>query len=272
MQNDCNLVLYNGTAPLWWTGTSRADSHCHTDMQTDGNLVLYSSTGAPLWWSNTSGFAGDTLTVQTDGNLVIYRSTSPVWSRVTGYLGNRLGGLGANATLSPGQAIYPANHQYKLIMQTDCNLVLYTAVGGVVWHAGTVGGTGCSAIAQTDGNFVVYDSTGTPKWQSGTARYAGGYASATDDGHLAVAAASGAWVWSVPAPIAPSGVTPRQDLAASVASATNAQRTANGLPALAVKIVQLRRVLGRDDGNQQLDGPQQHLDHAELVRRRLDGR
>jgi hypothetical protein len=83
MQGDGNLVLYQGSTPLWASNTvgSGADEAI---MQGDGNLVLYTSAGAPVWASNTAGNSGAYLDVQNDGNVVINSASGTVlWSTGT---------------------------------------------------------------------------------------------------------------------------------------------------------------------------------------------
>ena len=75
LQNDGNLVLYDGSKAIWSTGTQRKQGR-KLVMQSDGNLVLYGIRG-PVWATNTSGNQGAYLKIQNDGNLVIYRA---VWS------------------------------------------------------------------------------------------------------------------------------------------------------------------------------------------------
>jgi hypothetical protein len=54
-------------------------------------------------------------------------------------------------------------------MQTDGNLVIYTAGGTWVWQSGTGGDGASHAILQDDGNFVVYtDSGNTATYNTGT--------------------------------------------------------------------------------------------------------
>ena len=67
-QVDGNLVLYQGSTPLWGSGTSGTELGFAV-MQGDGNFVVYDSTG-PVWWSGT-GTPGAFLVVQDDGNTVI---------------------------------------------------------------------------------------------------------------------------------------------------------------------------------------------------------
>jgi Protein of unknown function (DUF2515) len=83
MQNDGNLMLYEGSRALWGAGTNGKGGYV-ANMQTDGNLVVYDSAGRPLWASNTAGHGGSNLLVQNDGNVVIYdRGGHPLWATNT---------------------------------------------------------------------------------------------------------------------------------------------------------------------------------------------
>lgn len=82
LQTDGNVVLYDKSmSPLWATGAMGADSFV---MQTDGNLVAYQGT-RPLWASGTNGQANAFAIVQDDGNFVVYRreGLQPLWSSDT---------------------------------------------------------------------------------------------------------------------------------------------------------------------------------------------
>nr|QIB98742.1 lectin 2 [Arisaema heterophyllum] len=73
MQNDCNLVFYDGGHAVWASGSQGKGANCRVIMQRDGNLVIYSASGSPVWASNTargSGFYA--LVMQSDRNLVMY--------------------------------------------------------------------------------------------------------------------------------------------------------------------------------------------------------
>lgn len=77
--------------------------------------------------------------------------------------------LNRGESLYPGQSIrwlMPTGYT-SLIMQTDGNLVEYTASGHVCFAANTQW-NGSYAIYQTDGNFVVYDSGHHALWASGS--------------------------------------------------------------------------------------------------------
>jgi hypothetical protein len=82
MQDDGNLVMYEGKTALWATGTNGKGGYAMW-MQADGNLVVYTSAAAPIWDSKTNGDDGAYLAVQNDGNVVIYKSGKPLWASNT---------------------------------------------------------------------------------------------------------------------------------------------------------------------------------------------
>jgi hypothetical protein len=54
-----------------------------------------------------------------------------------------------------------------LVMQSDCNMVLYSN-GTAMWHTNTVSSSlNCYAVMQSDGNFVLYRD-GVARWQTNT--------------------------------------------------------------------------------------------------------
>lgn len=70
----------------------------------------------------------------------------------------------------PGQAIWSPDRSYRLIYQSDGNLVLYDDKGGSkdTWANDRMGSALGYAVLQRDGNFVVYDELNNPVWASGT--------------------------------------------------------------------------------------------------------
>lgn len=82
-------------------------------LQADGDLVV-SVDGNAVWGSGTGSGGSLFLTMQTDGNLVLYGPTYQlVWYQVFGQPGTRL------------------------VLQNDCNLVLYTSGGAPLWSTQT---------------------------------------------------------------------------------------------------------------------------------------
>lgn len=183
MQADGNLVLYQGSTPLWSSGTAGDDGAALT-MQTDGNLVIYQN-GVMKWNSQTAGFPGASLQVQNDSNLVMYADGHPIWDRDRGWFGDE---LDQGWTLEPGAFLLSPDGQYKLIMQADGNLVQYQN-GKAIWSSGTAGDPGASLTMQTDGNLVI-DQNGVVKWNSQTTGFSSVSLVMQSDANLVIYAAS----------------------------------------------------------------------------------
>lgn len=158
------------------TGSSSAVTNKLT-MQSDGNLVLYTTANGvtkATFQTRTSGKPGAYAVLQDDRNLVVYSSAGkPLWASNTAmtnassyYLdaGNNEGGY-----LDPGWYLQSANRKYKLTMQTDGNLVLYSS-NKAIWTSATNGNRNAEAVLQSDGNFVVYSAAGKALWNTRTSR------------------------------------------------------------------------------------------------------
>ncbi|TFW20672.1 GDSL-type esterase/lipase family protein [Duganella callida] len=78
LQNDGNLVIYEGNVPLWNTRTE-GSSAAQVLMQADGNLVEYDAIGRVLWQSGVTGHPDAETYLQNDGNFVTYSKGLPVW-------------------------------------------------------------------------------------------------------------------------------------------------------------------------------------------------
>ena len=106
--------------------------------------------------------------------------------------------LQSGQTLSPGQQIYSDNGKYRLVMQSDGNLVYYkTSDSSVRWNSQTHGNAGATVVMQGDGNLVVY-AQGVAKWNSQTHNHPGAYLATQTDGNLVVyAAGTQAALWNI---------------------------------------------------------------------------
>jgi len=95
--------------------------------------------------------------------------------------------LGPGGQLTPGQDITSLNNGYKLILQTDGNLVLYRLVDNhPLWATNTNNQNVVNAIMQNDGNFVLYLGNGSPVWASNTHGNSGSFLSLQNDGNLVI--------------------------------------------------------------------------------------
>ncbi len=51
MQNDGNLVLYDGVNGHYWDTMTYNNTGAYMIMQDDGNLKVWSASGTPLYWA-----------------------------------------------------------------------------------------------------------------------------------------------------------------------------------------------------------------------------
>ncbi len=144
-------------------------------MQGDGNLVLYTN-GKPTFSTNTWGHPGAFVQLQDDRNLVVYGpDNKPLWASNT-VMDNMSSfyidpSNNEQGELDPGWTMQSSGaRKYKMIMQPDGNLVLYSPTRAI-WASGTNGNPGATAILQADGNLVIYNAAHTRAlWSSGTSR------------------------------------------------------------------------------------------------------
>lgn len=116
--------------------------------------------------------------------------------------------LRGGSQLSPGQQIWSPDGRYRLIFQTDGNLVIYRSDGQPVWWTGTHGISPGAAVMQSDGNFVVYNAANEPRWHTHTYGNPGAYLSLQNNGAFVINTANGGRLWGSPVPpweVAPPG-------------------------------------------------------------------
>lgn len=118
----------------------------------------------------------------------------PSWCRQPEFPANTLRN---DQFLMPGQSIFSPSGRYRLIYQSDGNLVVYDTSqfpAKPIWHAQTHGSVTGRFQMQADGNAVIYSSTGSPIWATWTQDTLSAWLELKDDGALVVNAPSGtAW-------------------------------------------------------------------------------
>lgn len=217
MQDDGNLVLYSAANAAIWsskfghTGISRDtirtdarmyggqglisnDGRCRAGLQSDGNFAVWQENRV-VWMTGDRAGGGGYVTVQSDGNIGVWGRRG-AWESETGWTGRG----------------------HRLVMQDDCNLVLYSTGNAPIWSS-KFGKTGISrttlhagaslyrgqgivskngrykAMLHSNGNFSVSDiwRGGRVLWKTGAT---GTPARVTmqKDGNLGVW--GGDWVWA----------------------------------------------------------------------------
>jgi hypothetical protein len=215
------LALYSTapyTCPMWtapaiasangYATTPKAGSYMALTTSGDFQLFGPGTSSGPQWaasqtstWTGGGDTSGDYLSLGNDGNVVLATPGGQTVRWVANTENLRGSVLCTSTDLTQGQYLVPWSPSYtdngsfpaavqnqnqnRLIMQPDCNLVLYQYAppglngDGAVWASNTDnGGTGeyqgCYATMQSDGNLVIYapNYPGGQKalWASATAQ------------------------------------------------------------------------------------------------------
>lgn len=101
----------------------------------------------------------------------------------------------AGERLTSGQSI--SSNGYKLVVQSDGNVVMYASGGRVRWHTRTAGHSGSRLVMQGDGNLVVYSRSGTPLWHTRTNGNPGARLVVQSDGNLVIYSKAGRPLWHI---------------------------------------------------------------------------
>ena len=189
MQTDGNLVDYSWPHALWASNTA-GKSGADLEMQADGNLVIYAPGHLAVWASNTAGHPGASLVIQNDANMVVVSpSGQPLWA--SGAVDYE---LQPGQRLSPGWQIQSPDRNYRMVMQSDGNLVLYTG-NTAKWASGT-SAANSDLEMQSDGNLVIYAPGHAAVWASNTAGKNGSVLFGQNDGNFVLYAPGNVAVWS----------------------------------------------------------------------------
>lgn len=183
---DGNLMIFQNFRAVWDSQTSGRPTTKFT-FQTDGNLVLSDDSGRVWWQSNTAGSGATKLILQTDGNMTLYdQNMAAPWETFTAHNKNLLSFANPSigiARMYPGQQIETTDRRYKLLLQEDGNLVLYSP-NRYLWSSGTVGKPVSNLSILSDGNMVLHDNEGRVFWQSKTSGNGPSRLIMQDDGNL----------------------------------------------------------------------------------------
>jgi hypothetical protein len=201
-----------------WTQTGTFSTPTVSGTPKQGSTLTaspgtWSASGATItyqWKRNGSNISGATgLTYKLGENDIGKKITFTVSAVRAGYatvsktsastatVASLLGTtLKAGSKLSPGQALYSSNGTYKLVQQTDGNLVLYNrSTGKAVWSTNKFG-SGIYLRMQTDGNLVQYTSGGSAVWSSKTNGKGGNRVVVQNDGNVVMYTSGGTAVWA----------------------------------------------------------------------------
>jgi alpha-tubulin suppressor-like RCC1 family protein len=105
------------------------------------------------------------------------------------------GSMGADKRLNPGETLLSNNGRYRLIMQNDGNLVVYSP-SRALWNSRTQGRAPEFFTLQNDGNLVLYGKNIRAYWTSNSQGKGGKTLVMQDDGNLVLYTAQNRPVWN----------------------------------------------------------------------------
>ena len=196
INEDNQLCIYDASGEVTWaSGTSNKGAPgAWAKLRNNGNFVLYDGNGKmnPLWCTGTYGgrkalecYQGSGLKVLSPKNetdpLLNISSELPfnaTGNQDTTHHTNGLTKISTgqkNSTLCSGQTLEnlqeltSANGKFRLCMQDNGNLVLYSAQEPI-WSSRTQnkGQPPFRLVMQQDNQLCIYDSSGSPTWTSQT--------------------------------------------------------------------------------------------------------
>jgi len=205
-QANGHLVLLKGTTQVWssWSPVTAPATAAYLicmagRVDLSRKEAVAGGTAYLKYWSTCTNTPGAFLAVQDDGNLVLYGPAMQVlWdkSRVPPPCSPSMGTYGITSnvaynavplgfSLKPGESFRSPNGTYKLLYQTDGNLVILKGTA-VDWQTGKTTTTPGKATFQTDGNLVTTDASGAKTWSAVANVQYGDRLALQNDGNLVI--------------------------------------------------------------------------------------
>lgn len=103
--------------------------------------------------------------------------------------------LVAGEKLEVNEVLVSNNRKYKLIMQENGDLVLYSGINIPMWSSFTAGQAITTLVLEKNGELVLYGEQGKIFWKTETSGNANAYLLLQDDGNL-VLCNNGRAIWS----------------------------------------------------------------------------
>jgi hypothetical protein len=103
--------------------------------------------------------------------------------------------LRAGQSFQVNTPLYSNDGVFRVVLQSDGNLVVYDDQNKALWASGTNGKAVSRCIMQTDGNLVIYGYNNAI-WASNTNGNRGAYLSMQDDGNLVIYLPGGRPIWA----------------------------------------------------------------------------
>jgi YD repeat-containing protein len=187
------LVQRSGEGSISGAGIS-CGTDCTEQYEPGARVMLTASPASAYVFTGWGGACtGTSLTCVLDVN--VSKSVSATFAAQLDQNQDVMSVLLLGKSLSVGQQLFSPNKQYRLILQSDSNLVLYDSTNRALWSTSTHGTGVTHATMQTDGNFVLYAGS-VAKFDTRTHGSSASQLIVQNDGNVVIYGSGNKAIWS----------------------------------------------------------------------------
>ena len=171
---------------LWPSATRVAHLIEQSVKPTETGHIRFSLTApTPGWYNETFALVAEGITWIPSTSMSYRMEVTPNYSS----------NMTSGQAIATGTQIMSKNLKYRLIIQPDGNMVLYSN-STPIWHTHTAGAAGPTLVMQSDGNLVLYATGTKPVWNSQTVTGQHSMLQLQEDGNLVMYASGNIPRWS----------------------------------------------------------------------------
>ncbi|MBT2502474.1 peptidoglycan DD-metalloendopeptidase family protein [Curtobacterium sp. ISL-83] len=191
MQGDGNLVEYGiGGRVLWASGTAGRPG-ASAQIRANGTLAIWYKTARAALWGGP-GQVGRNFGIRPDGSMRMINTANKSVVEFASYQDT----VTAGNVILPGTVLRSDRTSSRTLTMRSDGVLVQVVDGKQVWATNTAGNPGAYAAVQTDGNLVVYTAAKKPLWASHTSKVGAGQLLVQVDGNVVVYGKSGTRAWS----------------------------------------------------------------------------
>ena len=170
-----------------WLSSTRVASLIESSVKPTeiGHMRFSFTAPAPGWYDETFALVAEGITWMPSTSMSYRMEVTPNYSS----------NMTSGQAIATGTQIMSKNLKYRLIIQPDGNMVLYSN-SNPIWHTHTAGAAGPTLVMQSDGNLVLYAVGTKPAWNSHTVTGQHSMLQLQEDGNLVMYASGNIPRWS----------------------------------------------------------------------------
>ncbi|WP_420369554.1 peptidoglycan DD-metalloendopeptidase family protein [Curtobacterium sp. L1-20] len=210
MQGDGNLVEYGIGRTVLWSSNTSGRPGAFAQVRANGTLaIVYNNVRVALWGG--PGQVGRNFGVRPDGTMRMINTANHSVVEFPTYQAS----VSAGNVLLPGTVLRSDRTNSRTLTMRADGVLVQVVDGKQIWASKTAGNKNAYAAVQTDGNLVVYSAAKKALWSTATSRAGGGQLMVQVDGNVVLYGKADTRVWSTRAvtgllwPVASTKITGR---------------------------------------------------------------